>query len=223
MKLNSKVRYGVTGLTAIAAVPVAANWQAISDRMGWSTAIADVVVPEAGPSPVAELVSSPSFLITFLVLAGIAIGVWLDTAVRALDRRRSQKLWWSGLRSFTIKSFSCIVAGVHESEFENSLRAKAVATEIRGYVNSGHMPLMLEMRRNPGAFEAVPSAPYAAKDVSVDAVVLKSDLEGLARARDWELPWPIPPKRTTPEPLANAPVLAALVEAGRSAQDGKYE
>src|SRR4051812_19149409 len=116
MKLNRLVRFAATALTVGLGVPVAANWQAGSDRMGWSTALADVVVPKGRPSPVAAIIASPAFVVIFLLVAGAAAGIWIDTAVRALDQRRATKRWWEGLQSFSIQSFSCLAAGIKQND-----------------------------------------------------------------------------------------------------------
>lgn len=211
MKSNHAVKIVFPVLSAIFGVPIVLNYQAIAERWGWSTAIADIVAPENGPSPVAELVSTPWFLATFLVALGVAGGIWIDVATRAFDRRRSNKLWWLGLHTFSVRSFSCLVAGIQDADFENSSRAKAVANEILSYVNSGHIPLAMEMKeireqslRLQDRHLDDLKPPYSIKSVGPEAIVFKRDLEGLARVRQWNLPWPIPPKATVGNPLATA-------------------
>lgn len=208
MKINRGVKIGFTALTIILGVPIATNYSAVSDRWGWSTALADYVAPTTGVSPVVALVSAPWFVALFLFVFGIGVGIGIDSLTRSVDRWRSGKQWWAGLHTFTVKSFSSLVADVPESEFEKSSRAKAIATEILIYVNSGHMPLALEVRNAEPSFLRLQDQslaaifpPYAIKSAGPEATVFKKDLEGLARARKWELPWPIPSKTTVGTPL----------------------
>jgi hypothetical protein len=134
------------------------------------------------------LMAAPWFVALSGLIIGFTLGVWLD----AYLVRRARRRWWEGLHTLTIKSFSCLVAGVPEGRFEASPRAAAVAAEILSYVNSGHMGLALEMPL-PGASEFGPR--YCVKTVGPEAIVFKKDLERLAPSRRWELPWPIEPSQ----------------------------
>jgi hypothetical protein len=133
----------------------------------------------------------------FLLLSGLALGfaagAWLD----AYFVRRSGKLWWRSVQAFSIRDAGCLLAGVKLKEFEKSERAISVANELRGYVNSGHVPLFLEMdfERLPPDFsdpKARYEPPFEKKNVGYDAVISKQFIERIAWARNWELPWPIP-------------------------------
>jgi hypothetical protein len=114
---------------------------------------------------------------------------WWRRAWRTWRCRRNEE-WWVGVQSFSIRGFSCLATQVPERDFESSPRAIAIANEIRGIVNSGHMPLMLEDApwRQVGS---PPGPPYDRKNVTVDAVLSKKKLESLAQARGWPLPWPV--------------------------------
>ena len=192
MEISKTIRWIVGVLAAAVTIPIALNWQEISIRLGWSTVIADAIVPKQGPSPVVNLISSPVFLIPALLLVGAALGMWVDLILRRFDARK----WYLRHMSFSIRQFACLVADVPSSKFEHAPAAIAVADEIRGYVDSGHMPTFFEQKsfsalRLAAEGKDYPGHPYALKTVSVDAVILKSELEKLARARDWPLPWPI--------------------------------
>lgn len=168
----------------------------------------------AAISALGALTTSPWFQSLSGIVFGFAAGVWLD----AYLARRAARRWWEGLHTFTIKSFSSLVAGVSEAGFETSARAKAVAAEILSYVNSGHMPLAMEMKRVPEQAVRLQDlylegmkAPYATKNVGPEAIVFKRDLEKLARPRNWNLPWPMPPKEKEAEtPISAAPVPNSL-------------
>lgn len=131
--------------------------------------------------------------------------VWNDIR-QWRTKHKNKKLWWGGLQSFTIRDFASVVAGVPPQSFDESDRAKAVAAEIRGYVNSGHMPLMLEAREPNLRLQDYGGPKYVTKNVADNATVLRSDLEKLAIARKWKLPWE-PQLRKTPVPV---PVKNAL-------------
>ena len=226
MKVNRWAKVGFTALTLILGVPIAANYSAVSDRWGWSTAIANYVAPEKGDSPVVAVVSAPWFLALFLLALGVALGIWIDSLTRSLDRWRAGKRWWDGLHTFTVKSFSCLVADVPEAEFEISPRAKAVAAEILSYVNSGHMPVAMETKHriSSGRLQDLYAPPYAVKNLGPEATIFKKELEGLARARKWDLPWPIPPKAPFGTPLVEAhpvPPITTNALAGLIEQAGK--
>jgi hypothetical protein len=145
----------------------------------------------------------------FLLLSGLVVGfgagVWLD----AYLVRRTGKIWWQQVQAFTIRDAACFLAGVKRAEFERSDRAVAIANEMRGYINSGHVPLFLEIEFDkPLPDLADPKAryepPYDKKSVGYDAVIPKRFIENLARARQWPIPWPLPPVEegdTFPRPL----------------------
>lgn len=143
---------------------------------------------------VAALIEFLSWLITerwFIALSGavfgFAAGVWLD----AYMVRRARQRWWEGLHTLTVKSFSCLVAGIPEASYETSARATAVANEILSYINSGHTGVALEMPLYPAGI----GPRYAPKSVGPEAIVFKKDLERLAPSRGWSLPWPIEPSQ----------------------------
>jgi hypothetical protein len=148
----------------------------------------------------AWLMAQSWFVLLTGLVGGFAVGVWLD----AYMVRRTGKLWWHHMQGFTIQDAGCLLAGVKRSEFEKSDRAKAIAHELRGYVNSGHVPLFLEIEfEKPFPDLSDPKAryepPYDKKNVGLDAVVSKRFVENMARARNWDLPWPLPPAEDSSE------------------------
>jgi hypothetical protein len=163
-------------------------------------------------------------LLTGLVL-GFGAGAWLD----AYLVRRTGKLWWHHIQAFTIRDSACLLAAIKRSEFEKSDRALAIANELRGYVNSGHVPLFLEMEfEKPFPDLSDPKAryepPYDKKDVSFDAVIPKRCVEYMARGRSWPLPWSLPPveegdtfprplRRPKPVPHSSVPTVLSLGKA----------
>lgn len=194
MKISSLVRWIATALSAVALIPISQNLETVSQRLGWDTAIADIAVPKSGPSLMIDAVTSPPAVMLLMIAAGIAVGMWLDTALRAWDRRRDAQQWWKGLHTFSVRSGACLIAGIPDTEFDKSARAKAIADEYRGYINAGHMPTVLEARLPVPVGRIDYRPPYATKTIGYDAVILRRDLENLARARGWQLPWSIPPK-----------------------------
>jgi hypothetical protein len=164
----------------------------------------------------------------FLVLSGLAVGFALGVWMDAYLVRRNSKIWWQHLQAFSIKDAACLLSGIKRSEFEKSDRANALANELRGYVNSGHVPLFLEIE-----FERAPrdwsdpstryEPPYDKKDVGFDAVISKRFIQDIAIARKWPLPWSVPPNERGGEshikPLARPTpprVTNALLGAGKS-------
>lgn len=189
----------LVGTVAAILLAVGAEWfiQVATDK-GWYSG--------AGRAWDRLVASLTAFLTSFpvlafgLVLAGFVAGLWVDV----LLVRRARERWWEGLHTLTVRSFSCLVAGVPEAKFETSPRAKAIAAEILSYVNSGHIGLALEMPLLPDA--ASPDRGYGVryptKREGPDAILFKRDLERLAPSRGWQLPWPIMP---TTRPLAPQP------------------
>ena len=139
------------------------------------------------------LVASPWFHWISGIVIGFAAGAWLD----AYLIRRSAVRWWEKIQAFSIRDAACLLAGVEPQKFDGSQQAKAIAHEIKGYVDSGHMPTFLELQNprmlNDPALNYAP--PYDKKAVDFSATVPKRSLEDLARGRGWDLPWPIPSKR----------------------------
>lgn len=223
-KFNRILRWVLTVPAFLFTSLVMLNWEIVSQRLGLSTVVADAVVPEKGPSPFIEFVTAPAFSIGALVIVCLAFGAWLDTAVRAWDSRRERQNWWHKVQAFTIRDAACLLANIKRSEFEKSDRAAAIANELRGYVNSGHMPTFLEFEfEKPTPDFSDPKLrfepPYDKKDVGFDAMISKTTVESIARGRKWSLPWPIPPKGDRdshrpfprPQPLPPGNALAALL------------
>jgi hypothetical protein len=151
------------------------------------------------------------------------MGVWLDAYVA----RRTASRWWDKVQAFTISDAACLLSDVKRSDFQKSDRAVAIANELRGFINSGQVPLFLEMEYEKALPDfSDPNAryepPYGKKDVGFDAVIARTVVEGIARGKKWPLPWPIPPKDENergigghilprPKPLPPKPRLADLV------------
>lgn len=221
MKINRWAKIGSTALMLILGVPIAANYSAVSERWGWNTAIADYVAPANGNSPVVAVISAPWFVALFLVAFGIALGVWIDSLTRSLDRWRDRKRWWNKIHAFSIQDAGCLLAGVEPEKFAGSQSAKAIANEIRGYVESGHMPTFLELQ-SPKLISDPLTAylpPYEKKSVDLATTIPKRSLEDLARGRGWDLPWPIPPK-VDPKGLASLSPQRALADVLREKFEG---
>lgn len=145
----------------------------------------------------AWLMGQSWFVLISGMAAGFAAGVWLD----AYFVRRTGKLWWLHMQCFSIRDAACLLAGVKRGDFEKSDRAIAIGNELRGYVNSGHAPLFLEIEfeKPPPDFSDPKTRyepPYDKKNVDFDAVIAKRFIENIAWARKWSLPWPVP----KPEP-----------------------
>lgn len=165
------------------------------------------------------LITQSWFLWLSGIVAGFAVGVWVD----AWLVRRSAKRWWHNVQAFSIRDAACLLASIKRSEFEKSDRAAAIASELRGYVNSGQVPTFLEFEfEKPLPDFSDPKAkyepPYDKKDVGLDAVISKVTVEGIARGRQWPLPWPIPPRsekdhhRPFPRPRPAPPEPQALAD-----------
>jgi hypothetical protein len=171
-------------------------------------------------TPLFHFATSAPVLAFALLFGGVVVGLWLD----AYLVRRTAKLWWHHVHAFTIRDSACLLANIKRSEFEKSDRAVAIANELRGYVNSGQVPLFLEIEfeRPPPDF-ADPKVryepPYERKDIGFDAVISKRTIEGMARGRKWPLPWSLPAVEegdTFPRPLRRpkpAPTLPPLSDA----------
>jgi hypothetical protein len=100
------------------------------------------------------------------------------------------------------------MAGVDPKKFASSQSAIGIANELKGYVDSGHLPTFLEFENKKHvtaetAYEYSP--PYDKKQVTYDAVIPKSQVENVARARGFSLPWAIPPKKSVAKMLSEAP------------------
>jgi hypothetical protein len=216
MKIAKAAKW-IAGVSATAlGVMLWKNWEEVGQRMGWTTFIADAVVSKDGKLVVPPPSPAVIWMIAaFLVMVGIFAGLWIDSALRAFDKRRAAKRWWEGLEAFSLTNCASLIEGIHPSEFDKSVRAKAVADDFRGLINSGHMPLHTEepAPHNGPALTAPYAAPrYALKAVGYDAVIARKTLESLSRTRGYELPWPIPPRKELPAlpPLPPAPAGALL-------------
>ena len=164
-------------------------------------------------TPLLAFLTSWPLLAIAILSGGVMIGLRLD----AYLANRMARRWWENVQAFSIKDAACLLAGIKRSDFEKSDRACALANELRGYVNSGHVPLFLEIE-----FERAPrdwsdpntryEPPYDKKNVGFDAVISKRFVQDIARARKWQLPWPIPPKEdvTTERPLKRPAILAPV-------------
>lgn len=199
MSLRSAAKRIGRFLFWVGIVLTAVNIENLAERFGLDRVLANAVQGRGFDAKVVRALRSSETLYLALILLGIGIAAQVDYLAKKIDTWRGPKPWWTGLHSFTIQGFSCLVAGIPEDGFENSARARAVASEIVGYVNSGHMPLMLEPT-NPGNVRHgdYDGPPYVPKKVDFDAVVLKGDLERLAIARGWKLPWEPNPRPRRP-------------------------
>ena len=181
-----------------------------------------------------QAMTTPTIFYVAAVMICVATGMWIDTALSNFDARRARKEWFLRHKSFSIMQFSCLAAGITQSDFDKSSSARGFADEIKGYVDSGEMPIFLE-RKVDTPFSAASRGevyngpPYAPKNVSFDAVIGKEQLEKLARTRKWFLPWDLPP----PEPKTETPQISRyygvsdtirrLLEAGKGLNGGKYD
>ncbi len=176
----------------------ALNIETLATALGYDAVLKNLIASQRrGVSKVTSFLVSDDAFHLALVAFGVGIAAYADLVFKKLELRRGSKPWWAGLHSFTVKDFSCLVAETHPDNFEASARAKAIAGEIKGYINSGHMPLMLESRVQPLRLQDYGGPQYACKQVGDDAQVLRSDLERLAIARKWKLPWE-PQERKSP-------------------------
>jgi hypothetical protein len=177
----------------------------------------------------AWLMAQNWFVAVSCVILGLLFATWAD-------RRFLLPRWWEGLRSFSIRDAACLMAGVYPAKFESSPRAIGIANELKGLIDSGHMPIVLESRAKRAsveagvpaviaAYERVYDPPYDVKNVSYDAVILKSDIEKFARGRGHSLPWPNIPPEDKPVPLLDGgtTTLGAIVKLGLGAQESAKE
>jgi hypothetical protein len=125
------------------------------------------------------------------------------------------------------------MAGIHPGRFDDSRRAIGIANDLKGLVDSGHMPKMLETRAQQpptiggvagvaAAYASLNEPPYGPKDVDYSAVILRGEIEKFARGRKLPLPWPNEPPEDAPIPLlgGGTTTLARLQQAGLRAMRG---
>jgi hypothetical protein len=103
-----------------------------------------------------------------------------------------RKAWWSGKERFTITEAASVLCGISPSRYERSERAKALARDILGGVQGGHIRVAgeaytvqnigLVIGSHPSRYPKKPEATY-------ETLVGKNALEGLAKNRNLKLPW----------------------------------
>lgn len=132
----------------------------------------------------------------FLLLTGGAVGLAAGVFVDSLLARRAARRWWDKLFAFSIRDGASLLAGIDPIRFEGNQRALGIANELKGYVDSGFVPLFLELSPNQNALSPLKAhgPQYDKKQVDYGAVIPKGQIEDLARARGWPLPWPVPQK-----------------------------
>lgn len=86
MKSRSTVRLALTVLSAPLLVVLYLNIEKLAEREGWDTLLADGVAPASGPSPLLELLTTPTAFAAATFVIGLAIGVWIDTLLVRRER-----------------------------------------------------------------------------------------------------------------------------------------
>lgn len=148
----------------------------------------------------------------WLLSAGLVVWILIrDLLPWWRDRNR----WWGGIKCFSLRSVGCMIVGISDAKFDSNARAKAIADEYRAYINSGHMPLFFDNEDHATASAGL-TGPYGRKSVGYDAVIAVREVESLARARGWHLPWPMPPKPAVPKPATQmqGTALQRLIDLG---------
>lgn len=103
-----------------------------------------------------------------------------------------RKAWWSGKERFSVTEAACVLCGIKPSNYERSERARALARDILGGVQGGHIRVAGEAftAQNIGLVLGSHPSHYPKKpEATSDTLIGKNALEGFAKNRKLKLPW----------------------------------
>lgn len=171
------------------------------DVVGWSTAPDDAKVALGHLERFFLWLMSIPVWMPFagaVALSAIMILKWPKPSINIQNQSKlpkssaSNSAWADGLRAISIRDAACAFAGVTPTEWGDSSRAQAIATDLLSQTSTGFIgtPEDYISKQQGGRIVHIGRPPFAPKEsVSVDTIIDVRSLAGFAQERLVDVDW----------------------------------